>query len=343
MFQPSRRGRRVVVASFALAVIGATATVGGSGAGAQTPAPVISVAEAREIVRGYQAVNATNNETLNVERQRAIEADPILAIDDATFREYQGRGETTLGEGRTTTDEVRVFVPAPGPVTPRQFLVTERISSGGASFRQVLLFVQAAEGDPWKVSMAAQLETGERLPALLVDRAGAAQLVDADHAADLRARPEALAPDLVQVWTRAAGEERAPSAVFADGALTTGIIDAFVNRLGQTGLVAQVDFSFATDDDHPPAAYRTKRGGALVLFAVRSRELIRPLDGEAAVRQPGSREPLGGLVPPGAYASVQFERVAIVLANVPRAGTKAKAEILGIYDGNVGVSATSVP
>lgn len=304
-------------------------------AAAQVPVTSLSPAEAKRIVREYNTLNADNNDTLNVEGQGRIEAEPIVLIDDATFREYQGRGESTLGED-ARVDRVRVFVPEQSGY-PRQFLATERVSSGGSTYHQVLAFVQSTEGDPWKVTMAAQLDASQPLPRPVLERDGAARLVDADHAAGLVARPEELSAELAQVWARANGEERAPSTVFADGPLTSGVIDAFVNRLSGTGVTAEVDFQFAPADEYPAVAYRTERG-ALALFAVRAREVLRPIDGEGTLTQPESRDVLGGLVLPGRYASVIYERVALVLASVPHEGRKARAEALGLYDGTVSVS-----
>jgi hypothetical protein len=304
-------------------------------ASAQVPTTSISPAEAKRIVREYSTINSANNASLSVEGQAGIEAAPILLIDDTTFREYQGRGERTLDE-RARVDQVRVFVPEQTGY-PRQFLATERVTSDGSKYRQVLVFVQAAEGESWKVTMAAQMDASERLPRPLVDRDGASRLVDADHAADLVARPEALSAELARVWTRANGEERAPSMVFADGPLTSGVIDAFINRLAGMGVTAEVDFQFAPADEYPAVAYRTEGGGALVLFAVETRELLRPIDGDGALEQPESRRTLGGLVLPGRYASVIYDRIALVVASVPPEGRSARAEALGLYDGTVAV------
>jgi hypothetical protein len=337
----SRRERMTTLAPARWLIVSVVAMASGvlvapAQASAQVPTTSISRAEAKRIVREYNEINAANNDSLSVEGQAGIEAAPILLIDDTTFREYQGRGETTLDED-ARVDQVRVFVPEQTGY-PRQFLATERVTSGGSKYRQVLVFVQAAEGDDWKVTMAAQLDASDRLPRPLVDRDGASRLVDADHAGDLVARPEALSAELAQVWTRANGEERAPSRVFADGPLTTGVIDVFINRLSNTGVTAEVDFQFAPADEYPAVAYRTEDGGAVVLFAVDARELLRPIDGEGALVQPESRGPLSGLVLPGSYASVVYDRIALVVASVPPEGAKARATALGIYDGTVSVA-----
>jgi hypothetical protein len=118
------------------------------------------------------------------------------------------------------------------------------------------------------------------------------------------------------------------------------VIDGFVSRLAAMGLTAEVDFQFAPADEYPVVAYRTEDGGALTLFAVSTRELLRPIDGERALEQPASRGPFGGLVLPGRYASVVYHRIALVLASVPPDGRSARAEVLGLYDGTVSADVT---
>ena len=49
--------------------------------------------------------------------------------------------------------------------------------------------------------------------------------------------------------------------------------------------------------------------------------------------QPDSREVFGGLVPPGQYGAVRYDRISILAATVPPKGKKARAAIIGIYDG----------
>jgi hypothetical protein len=306
---------------------------------AQTdPAPsgALTVAEAKQVVDQYDLANAHNNDTLDVEGQGAIEADPIRAIDDANFRETSGRGEASLHED-VQVGRIRVYVPQPNGGS-EQFLATERVKGADSSFDQVLLFTRPDATAPWKVSLAAQLDGA--LPKLQTDHNGDAALVDADHAADLQAKPGALAGALANLWARDAGDERPPVKVFAKGALTTDAVDAFVNRLASEGIEADVDFDFHAADD-PPVCYRTTDDGAFCFFVMSMQETLHPTGGNDRLVQQGSRSPLGGLVVPGEYGSVTYQRSGIVAATVPPRSAKGRVKVIGLYDGTV--DATTEP
>jgi hypothetical protein len=310
-------------------------------AGAQTPPLPIAAptdAEARRVVASYNAANQRNNDTLDTEGQAAIESAPIQLVDDATFREVRGRGDTSLHE-RPSVDQVRVYVPVQSS-SPLQFMATERVSANGGTFRQVLVFVKASESEPWRVSMAAQSSARPGLPKPLRTRDGAAALLDADHAATLLATPETLSQSLADLWAREAGEERAPGKVFAAGPLTTGGVDRLVNELSQLGINALVDFEFEAAQ-YPVIAYRAAGGGAVCLFTVSIRETIRPGVGDDRLVQPRSRETFTGLVVPGDYREVRFDRLAIAAVTIPERGGDARVEVVGFYDG--AIAATGVP
>jgi hypothetical protein len=245
---------------------------------------------------------------------------------------------------RTTTDQIRVYVPDLAAY-PLQFLATERVASGGDHFRQFLVFVKASDTEPWRVAIAAQAPADPVLPKPLVDRNGDAVLLDADHAAALVAAPEALAPALADRWAREAGEERAPDRVFSDGDFTTGAVDRLVNELANQGIDALVDFEFAAAP-FPIVSYRAADGGALCFFTVAVHESIHPnADGEALV-QPRSRERFTGLVVPGTYRTVDYDRLALVAAAVPPGGDgsagRGRVDIVGFYDGVTGAAAVPV-
>jgi hypothetical protein len=324
----------VLVGGFATNVAAQTAP-----ATASSPTDV----EARRIVREYSAANQRNNDTLGIEGQAAVEAAPLQLIDDATFREVRGRGDTSLHE-RAETDQIRVYVPDL-TTYPLQFLATERVSSGGDAFRQLLVFGKASEADPWRVSMAAQAPASPVLPKPLVDREGDAVVLDADHSSDLVAAPESLASALADRWAREAGEERAPDKVFGDGTFTTGAVDRLVNELAQQGIDALADFGFDAAP-YPVVSYRTADGGALCFFVVGVHETVHPnVQGEALV-QPRSRERFTGLIVPGQYQEVGYERLALVAAKVPARTNGSQAanhvQVVGLYDGVTDATATAV-
>ncbi len=326
----------------AAVLVGGVATSIAAAQTAPTTASSPTDIEARRIVREYSVANQRNNDTLDVEGQDAVEGGPLQLIDDATFREVRGRGDRSLHE-RAKTEQIRVYVPDL-TTYPLQFLATERVSSGGDDFRQVLVFGKASEADPWRVSMAAQASASPVLPKPLVDREGDAVVLDADHASELVAAPESLASALADRWAREAGEERAPDKVFREGTFTTGAVDRLVNELARRGIDALADFGFDAAP-YPVVAYRTADGGALCFFVVGVHETVHPKPGDEALTQPRSRERFTGLIVPGKYQEVGYERLALVTAKVPsRTGGARGAHrvrVVGFYDGVTAASATA--
>lgn len=304
-----------------------------SSARAQTTPPPLTREQALRVLRAFEEKNAQNNDALDIEGQATIETAPIQTIDDATFQEFRGRGLASLGDD-ARIDRRRVYVPEQSGY-PLQFLASERnTSGGGAASRQLLLFVRPSEGEPWKVSMAAGLVGS--VPKLLADRDGFARLLDADHAGALVLDPDGLARSLAALWDR--GEDIGDAKPFEPGPFTTDAVTGFVSALGAMGIDAVADFTF-TPSDVPVVSYRTAKGGALSLFVVAVTEVMRP-DGVGALVQPESREVFSGLLVPGRYGEVRFERLAILAAHVPAAGRKARIDVVGIYEGLVQATAT---
>ena len=305
---------------------------------AQESPPALTVAQAKRVVRGYDRANTRNNEALDIAGQAAIETVPIQTIDDASFLEYRGRGEQTLGE-QAPLDRFRVHVPEQSGY-PLQFIAAEQVGGDDSPLRQLLVFVRASEGEPWKVSMAAQLAT-EDFPKLPKDRNGFVRLLDADHAGDLKAQPDALAGALADEWARASGEERAKNLGFAPGPLTTGIVDAFISDLYDSGVRGNVDFTFEAASEYPAVGYRSADNHALCFFVLKVGEVITPLDSDGLV-QPDTREVFGGLIEPGQYGQVRYDRLAVLAASVPPKSAKhERVDIIGIYDGVVSASAVA--
>jgi hypothetical protein len=321
--------RRAFTAAAVSAAIGLASTPIAS---AQTT-PSLTPDQAKTIVAAYDTANTNNNATLDIEGQAKVEGAPIQQVDDATFRDFQGRGKSGLGN-QFKIGNIKVAVPSQSPVT--QFLATTTVTSSDGSNEQYLLFTRGTEADPWKVTMSAQLDKGSA-PKLAKDKDGFVSVVDADHAATLLAKPADLAGELSNVWAKDAGEERATKHVFANGPLTTGAVDQFVQELSQSNINGKADFKFEPNEA-PPAAYRTANGGALVLFALNVHETVQATGSNGLV-QPDSREVFGGLVPPGQYGAVRYERTSILAALVPPKGKKARAKIIGIYDGITAASA----
>jgi hypothetical protein len=107
-----------------------------------------------------------------------------------------------------------------------------------------------------------------------------------------------------------------------------------VTELAQLGIEAVVDFGF-----EPNAAgvipYRTADGGALAIVPITIHEAIRPGSGSDRLSQPESRTKFTGLVAPGDYGEVRFDRVALVAVTIPAKTAKRSARVrgVGLYDG----------
>jgi hypothetical protein len=259
-----------------------------------------------------------------VEGQASIEDPPVRSIDDATFREFRGRGETTLGQD-TRIEDRSVYVPQQSGF-PKVFLAVERaVTNGSAAGRQLLLFVKAAEGAPWKITMAAGL-TG-RFPKLRTDSDGFTRLINGDTASRLALSKDTLASKLAKLWDSG----KSTSKTFAPGPLTTGALDTFIQDLSSRGITASVNFKFAKTDD-APVCFEIKARGALCLSVISMKQRLKPTKGSGAFVQPQSREPLTGLIVPGEYDEIRYDNLAIVAANIPAKG-KGRVTVIGSYTG----------
>jgi hypothetical protein len=300
---------------------------------AAQPEPLLARDDALQVLRRFERSNARNNGSLGVEGQGAIESPPIQLIDDANFREVRNRGGKAIGN-QGTIRRRQVFVPFQTQY-PLEFLASERVSDGS---KQLLVFTRPTEADQWKVSSAAQLVV-DPVPAVVRDRAGYAARLDADHAAALKVAPEQLAPALADLWARSENDATPTSELFASGLLTTDAVNSFVGELAASGIDGEVSFGFEPAP-FPVISYAATGGRALVVFAAAVHETIRPTGGAGALEQPRSRAVFGGLVVPGQYATVRYDRLMLLAAVIPPGGTSARVRVIGQYAGIVGAETT---
>lgn len=290
---------------------------------------------AERIVDEYNAKNTLNNATLNIEGQAEIETPPIKTIDDAVFRELQGRGETTVGDP-FTVDDVEVFVPEQSSY-PLTFLALERLTSPelpDESTTQLLVFTQASAQEPWKAALAASFLPDADVPNVATDDNGLATLVTGNQAAALQVHPRKLAPKLARLWQRSA-DGGAISKPFQPGILTTDAVSLFIGEIEQLPInEASVKFAFRPAESQP-VCVAARGGGALCFFVISYRATLDPVSG--VFEQPATRETLTGLVIPGEYGSVTFERTAIVLAAVPTRTRLGRIDVVGVYNGLISV------
>jgi len=317
------RARRVAVLLVILA--GVVPTIPASAGDLVLP-PTETAAE--RIVDDYNDRNTLNNATLDIEGQAAIEAPPIKTIDDATFREYLGRGQTTLDDP-FTVDEVEVFVPEQDSY-PLVFVAFEEISAPDQEpVQQLLVFSQASADDGWKVTHAASFLPDADVPEVARDRNGLARIVEGSDSS-LQVKPTKLGPKLARLWRRVA-DGAAISKPFEPGLLTTESIAVFLSELELLPInEANVELTFEPAESQP-LCFAAEDDGALCFFVMSYTARLDPVSG--VFEQPATREPLTGLVPPGEFGSVTFVRSAIVLAAVPKRARLGRVDLVGFYNG----------
>jgi len=322
---PARPHR--AIAALVVSLVAAVAPAAPGGAGDLVLPPTATAAE--RIVSDYNAKNTLNNATLSIEGQAAIEAPPIKAIDDAAFREFQGRGQTTLDDP-FTVDGVEVFVPEQDGY-PLNFLAYEELSSPDQPepVQQFLVFSQTNADEAWKVTHAASFIPGAAVPEVAVDRNGLTAIVDGSDSS-LQVKPTKLAAKLAKLWQRTA-DGAGISKPFEPGLLTTESLAVFLGELELLPLnEARVEFAFESAESQP-VCFASAGDGALCFFVISYRATLDPVSGVFV--QPATRDALTGLVVPGEYGSVTFERSAIVLAAVPKRTRLGRVDVIGFYNG----------
>ena len=294
-------------------------------------------AAAERIVDDYNAANDANNASLDIEGQAAIEGVPIKTIDDVAYHEAFGRGETNLG-GPADVDNISVFVPDQSSY-PLTFLAFERFTSSdsGNVNEQFLMFAKASSDAPWKVTHAASLLPGASVPDVSTDQDGLATLVKGNRASKLQVNPTTLSPKLANLWQSSA--DGVPVAKpFEPGLLTTDAASIFLGELEQLPInESRVDFEFRSTETQP-LCFASAGQGALCFFVINYRATLDPVSGVYV--QDDSRETLTGLVVPGEYGGVIFDRTAIVLAAVPKRAKLARVDVIGLYNGLVSAEGT---
>ncbi|MSO78117.1 MAG: hypothetical protein EXQ79_00740 [Acidimicrobiia bacterium] len=308
-----------------------------------TPAPAGELvlpptqSAAERVVDEYNSANDVNNAHLDIEGQAAIEGAPIKTIDDVAFHEAFGRGDTSLGSS-ADIDNISVFVPDQSSY-PLTFLAFERFTSSdtGNVNEQFLVFAKASSDAPWKVTHAASLLPDVSVPDVATDQDGLATIVKGKGASRLQVNPTKLSPKLAKLWQNSA--DGVPIAKpFEPGLLTTDAAAVFLGELEQLPInESNVDFQFRSTETQP-LCFASADQAALCFFVINYRATLDPVSG--VYEQDDSRETLTGLVVPGVYGGVIFDRTAIVLASVPRRSKLARVDVIGLYNGLVAAEGT---
>jgi hypothetical protein len=125
---------------------------------------------------------------------------------------------------------------------------------------------------------------------------------------------------------------------FEAGLLTTDATAVFLSELEQLPIPeSNVDFEFRSTESQP-VCFASEDRGALCFFVINYRARLEPVSG--VYEQDGSREALTGLVVPGEYGGVIFDRTALVLAAVPKRSKLARVDVIGLYNGLVAAEGT---
>jgi hypothetical protein len=289
----------------------------------QPPAPALSPAEAGAAVRAYAARWARASTRRDRGALGRIHAGVALAATSAEFEAERAMQLPTPATPRLR--ELKVAVPRrERPAFPAHFLAMVTWTSLDAyPFREVLEFEQASRGAPWLVTTRARLVDNLQLPAVAVDADGFADLVDAGDDEALRHGAEALAELLASYY-----DDDQP--IVADRGVydTTVAPGPFTSGLTKRRLASNEGTQIQRLRDYRPgpyrtAAYRLEDGGGLLLLALTASRQVFPKDRQVvpSIVQYGSREQLGGLVPPGVYGAVAYQMATMLAVAVPRAGS----------------------
>jgi hypothetical protein len=149
--------------------------------------------------------------------------------------------------------------------------------------------------------------------------------------------PTKLSPRLAKLWQSSI--DGVPIAKpFEPGLLTTEAAVVFLGEVEQL-LVDDLRYRFQfRSTESQPICFASTGQGALCFFVINYQATLDPVNDVYV--QDESRETLTGLVVPGEYGGVRFDRTAIVLAAVPKRGKLARVDVIGLYKGLVAATGT---
>ncbi len=308
-------------------LVAASSVAAGQSSRPRGVSPVVTPGDAKQIVDDWYAQSYEAAAALDSALLAQVESPPLLTIDEADFQHRRDR-EMPFEELIPEPESVDVYVPRQTS-HPAQFLA--RIGYAGGS-TQYFVFLQEAEGAPWRTPYQAATEGFPRLPSrIVIDPDGYAESVP-PNARGVKVAPQRLAAALVDYFSRYE-EPRLPAArPFRAGPATSDNLKAI--RARARDVPATFEFSEVTA---PFAAYRTRNGGALVFFAYSSHdETTAPAGGTLRVDELGLPGPQ---LEPGRYVRTESTRTSLVAAAVPPAKqTDGLVTVVGRYTGTVEVA-----
>jgi hypothetical protein len=271
----------------------------GAGPGGPSPAPPLTLSEAREVLNKYEGTNNQANKVLDDKLLASAETGAQLDMDTAG---YKLRRATRQRFTEFTYAKPAFFVPRLNAY-PRWFAVgaTSRAARTGSrqgggrqrasEHQHALLFVQDKAGARWRLA-ADPFPTAGPLGGVAVDKNGYAASVP------LGDKRLALAPSKVGAAHAAlltSGPKAPAAAGIGPGPHTTQAYEALKRATGQFSRVGVGLTSLFAPSTAPVYALRTTDGGALVWYVLQQNERY-------TAKKPGAISITGdlvGLAPPG--------------------------------------------
>lgn len=303
-----------------------------SGSVAVSSDPVILPGDTRPIIEDLQAKIDEANATLDVALQDSIEASPARDIDDAFFKGFKAKGQTSAGSTRRRLADAQVYVPRQTDYPARFFAFVKLANADDPAAPQISrlrVYEKSAADEPWKLALYVTVPRDFVLPEIRVDADGFAETVAGENGDGLKVAPSRLPAEFADYLSRFA--EGTDSDLFAPGRFSSEASQAFkasVEKDAQATITTTVQ---VTPGGYPVQAFRTADGGAVVLFTENVNYSYAPAPGKVLNPISGSE----GLLEPGEYASLQRNVVNMVAAVVPPADAEGLVQMVGTTGGTV--------
>lgn len=329
---PDPRPRRAAVSLLLCALL----ALGACTARQPQPTYPIGQAQAVAVVRSYARAWAQVMPRNDLEGLRRIQTGAALATSTAEVQARKGTGEAAPAAPRAS--QIEVLVPPSGsPSSPARFLALVTWSSPEAYPQREALEFQRVPDGPWQVETRTRLIANTPLPAVAADGEGRARTVD-DSKLRLTARQVVETLSGYYSNKEDGGDPLASlgATLVAPGPFTSGLVKR--RKQSNDGFQIQRQYRYRPGTYRTPA-YRLRQGGGLMLVSLAGTRRMYPKDPNVVtgIQQDVSRRGLGGLVPPGQYASLTFHTTMMLAVEVPPAKSRDQLRVVGIQETDVSI------
>lgn len=288
------------------------------------PKPIVTAAEMASVLNTYDAANNKDNANLDMADQDAHEGGAEALLDDAAYATARAQGQSSVYVPFVHTN-VRYYVPyrTSYPVTvlvvstPQQVTAAPSTSTDHPEMA-FQVFSRPSGSQPWRDVASGTFQSGVSPPALALDCNGFAQTVDQLDPA-LLSSPAGL-PGRLATYLDAYAQKARPTG-FGGGFGTSSLLADARSEADYAGKQGARFGQSVAPSVFPGAAWRTKDGGALVVFADSLDMRIAPASADGSVEQPDDRSRWPSVVDPGTYPTVSLHREVIMAAEDPMQGT----------------------